>query len=174
MAQKGFWGSGAVDTPPDLSTLQSEGYPTSGDPAKGIPATKPRAPWYYMIDQMRSTVIAACSMVPKASAEQFLEALQSLKWIKDKSLPSSKLAYDFAPDHLLIRGMALSELKTVTLKDRELAVATDTYELYIGDGVTQGGRLVNGNQITEIQMVLAKLTNAVATLGHQAQPLSGV
>ena len=62
----------------------------------------------------------------------------------------------------------------MTLKDRELAVATDTYELYIGDGVTQGGHLVNGNQITEIQMVLAKLTNAVATLGHQAQPLSGV
>ena len=86
MAQKGFWGSGAIDTPPDLSTLQSEGYPTSGDPAKGIPATKPRAPWYYMIDQMRSTVIAACSMVPKASAEQFLEALQSLKWIKDEKL----------------------------------------------------------------------------------------
>lgn len=42
MATKGFWGAGAIDTPPDLTTLNSEGYPTSGDPAKGIPATTDR------------------------------------------------------------------------------------------------------------------------------------
>lgn len=32
MATKGYWKSGAVDSPPDTSTLTSKGYPTSGDP----------------------------------------------------------------------------------------------------------------------------------------------
>ena len=170
MAIKGFWGAGAVDTPPDLTTLQSEGYPTAGDPAKGIPPTKPRAPWFFMIDQMRSTVIHAAQMTPKASDTQFLEALQSMKWLKDKGIPASKLPDSIAPKELIIRGMPLAELQKVTLKNKELAVATDTYELYVGDGVTQGGHLVNGKQIEMIIQVLWQLTQAVAELGHQEKP----
>lgn len=59
MATKGYWKSGAVDSPPDTSTLTSKGYPTSGDPKTGTPATKPGAAWYYLQDQMRNTVIEA-------------------------------------------------------------------------------------------------------------------
>ena len=165
-----------MDTPPDLTTLNSEGYPTSGDPAKGIPATTPRAAWFYITDQARLSVIAAAGLTPKASETQFLEALQSLAWVKNNSIPASKLAesQDFGEHELMIRGMPLAQLQKITLKNRELAVATDTYDLYVGDGVTAGGHLVGGSKYDEITEVLAKLTNAVATLGHQAQPLSGV
>lgn len=176
MATKGFWGAGAIDTPPDLTTLNSEGYPTSGDPAKGIPATTPRAAWFYITDQARLSVITAAGLTPKASETQFLEALQSVAWVKNNSIPASKLAksQDLGDHELMIRGMPLAQLQKITLKNRELAVATDTYDLYVGDGVTAGGHLVGGSKYDEITEVLAKLTNAVATLGHQAQPLSGV
>lgn len=90
MATKGFWGAGAIDTPPDLTTLNSEGYPTSGDPAKGIPATTPRAAWFYITDQARLSVIAAAGLTPKASETQFLEALQSLAWVKNNSIPGKQ------------------------------------------------------------------------------------
>lgn len=92
MAFKGFWGAGAVDTPPELTKLQSVGYPTAGDPAKGIPPTTPGAPWFYMVDQMRSTVINAAGFTPKASVTQFLEALQSLKWVPKKAITADLLA----------------------------------------------------------------------------------
>lgn len=59
MATQGYWKSGAVDSPPDTSTLTSKGYPTSGDPKTGTPATKPGAAWYYLQDQMRNSVIDA-------------------------------------------------------------------------------------------------------------------
>lgn len=96
--------------------------------------------------------------------------------LADESVTIEKLAkkLDFGSSEIQIRGMPLSQLKLVTLKDRELALATDTYDLYVGDGVTAGGHLVGGSKYDEITEVLAKLTNAVATLGHQAQPLSGV
>ena len=91
--------------------------------------------------------------------------------LPDNSIASSKLA------KTQDLGMPLESLKKITLKERELAVATDTFELYIGDGRTAGGHLVGAGQqkkIEEITQVLAKLTNAVAVLGHQQKPLSGV
>lgn len=106
--------------------------------------------------------------------------------VADGSINGSKLAkgsvtsahlaksQDLGDHELMIRGMPLAQLQKITLKNRELAVATDTYDLYVGDGVTAGGHLVGGSKYDEITEVLAKLTNAVATLGHQAQPLSGV
>lgn len=99
--------------------------------------------------------------------------------LPDNSIASSKLAktQDFGNHELQIRGMPLESLKKITLKERELAVATDTFELFIGDGRTAGGHLVGAGQqkkIEEITQVLAKLTNAVAVLGHQQKPLSGV
>lgn len=199
MAIKGFWGAGAVDTPPDLTTLQSEGYPTAGDPAKGIPPTKPRAPWFFMIDQMRSTVIHAAQMTPKASDTQFLEALQSLNWVKAKSIEASKIkdgavgsvalandsvtatklapTIDLANRTLQMKALSTSERTRLTPAKGEFVVDTTTWAVYVGDGSTQGGHLVGGDQqrqIDEIKAVLAALTKAVAVLGNQPKPFGGV
>ena len=92
MATKGYWKSGAVDSPPDTSTLTSKGYPTSGDPKTGTPATKPGAAWYYLQDQMRNTVIEAAgqTLAEPPSATQFLEALRTMKWLPPNTIPGGK------------------------------------------------------------------------------------
>lgn len=92
MALKGFWGAGAVSTPPEVSTLTSYGFPTAGDSVKGVPATTPKAAWYCMVDQMRLSVISAAGLTPRASYEQFLEALQSMRWVPAKAIEGTKLA----------------------------------------------------------------------------------
>ena len=107
--------------------------------------------------------------------------------IPNKSIVTSKLAdesvtieklskkLDFGSSEIQIRGMPLSQLKLVTLKDRELALATDTFQLFAGDGKSQGGILIGGDtaaQIVEIREILEALTNSVAKLGSQTQPFT--
>ena len=96
----------------------------------------------------------------------------------NSTVQASKLAktQDLNGHELQIRGLPLTQLQKIVLKDRELAVATDTHALYIGDGSTAGGHLVGGDQqkqIDEIKTVLASLTSAVAKLGNQADPFGG-
>lgn len=90
----GYYKSGAVESPPDTSELTSKGYPTSGDPKTGTPATKPGAAWYYLQDQMRTSVIEAAgqTLAEPPSASQFLTALMSLKWVKGKSVTNAMIA----------------------------------------------------------------------------------
>lgn len=97
--------------------------------------------------------------------------------LADKSVTIEKLAkkLDFGSSEIQIRGMPLSQLKLVTLKDRELALATDTFQLFAGDGKSQGGILIGGDtaaQIVEIREILEALTNSVAKLGSQTQPFT--
>ena len=96
----------------------------------------------------------------------------------NSTVQASKLAktQDLNGHELQIRGLPLTQLQKIVLKDRELAVATDTHALYIGDGSTAGGHLVGGDQqkqIDEIKTVLASLTKAVAVLGNQPKPFGG-
>lgn len=97
--------------------------------------------------------------------------------LADESVTIEKLAkkLDFGRSEIQIRGMPLSQLKLVTLKDRELALATDTFQLFAGDGKSQGGILIGGDtaaQIVEIREILEALTNSVAKLGSQSQPFT--
>lgn len=95
---KGYWQANAIESAPDLSTLSSEGYPSNGDKTAGMNATVPGAAWFYWVDQSIRAVIAAAgktSTVPPSPAE-FRDALKSLGWITDKSIPASKLAASLA------------------------------------------------------------------------------
>ena len=98
-----------------LSTLSSKGYPTSGNPKTGTPATKPGAAWFYLIDQMRISVIDACGMtqVEPPSITQFLEALQSFKWTKDGALDGAALKAGSVKElHLAERAVTAKKLAT--------------------------------------------------------------
>ncbi len=91
---KGFFQGNALESVPDLSTLTSEGYPTNGDPRKGVPATVPGAAWYYWIEQM---LRAVCSASGKEAANppsptELLAALKTWAWADDSSLPLAKLS----------------------------------------------------------------------------------
>ena len=169
MATKGFWGSGAVDTPPSLSGLTSVGFPTSGDPTRGVPATQPSAAWFYITDQMRVSLVQAAGMTPGASDTQWLEALKSLKWIESGAIDGSKLKTNsITGDRIKNESVTAEKLaktidvgassitlqiKTQTTSERtrltpakgELVLDTTTNMLYGGDGTTAGGNLIGGD-----------------------------
>ena len=185
---KGSWQASALDSPPDLTTLSSRGYPTSGNPKTGTPATKPGAAWYFLIDQMRLSLLEECGIDPAQppSTTEYLQALQSFKWAKDKTLSGSvlkdgtlstpsladrcvtekkladKIDLKGGGVTLTIKTYTTSELSAVVLAKGELALNVETWGLYAGDGSTQGGHLIGGDtaaQIVEIREILEALTS---------------
>lgn len=118
----GYYKSGAVESPPDTSELTSKGYPTSGDPKTGTPATKPGAAWYYLQDQMRTSVIEAAgqTLAEPPSATQFLEALRSMAWLADNAIPGGKIA------DASITGVKIAQGAVTFPKIAPAAIATQT------------------------------------------------
>lgn len=143
MATKGYWKSGAVDSPPDTSTLTSKGYPTSGDPKTGTPATKPGAAWYYLQDQMRNTVIEAAgqTLAEPPSATQFLEALRTMKWLADNTIPGRKIANaSITGAKLTAKTVAGGNLADLSVSTAKLAAGGVTKDK-IAQGAVDGTRL---------------------------------
>lgn len=93
---KGHWQANALDTAPDLSVLKSVGYPTNGDPTRGVPATQPGAAWFHLMDQMRLSVIEAAGETedtptnPQLFYESLLKVI--IKGITDGSILTTMLA----------------------------------------------------------------------------------
>lgn len=56
--------SSAVQAPPSAPSEPSEGYPTGGNPAQGIPATRPGPYWYHMITESLREVVVAAGLEP--------------------------------------------------------------------------------------------------------------
>lgn len=143
MATKGYWKSGAVDSPPDTSTLTSKGYPTSGDPKTGTPATKPGAAWYYLQDQMRNSVIEAAGqkLTEPPSATQFLEALRSMAWLADNTIPGGKIANaSITGAKLAAKTVAEGNLADLSVSTAKLAAGGVTKDK-IAQGAVDGTRL---------------------------------
>ena len=143
MATKGYWKSGAVDSPPDTSTLTSKGYPTSGDPKTGTPATKPGAAWYYLQDQMRNTVIEAAgqTLAEPPSATQFLEALRTMAWLSDNTIPGGKIANaSITGAKLAAKTVVGGNLADLSVSTAKLAAGGVTKDK-IAQGAVDGARL---------------------------------
>ena len=157
MATQGYWKSGAVDSPPDTSTLTSKGYPTSGDPKTGTPATKPGAAWYYLQDQMRNSVIDAAGMAlaEPPSATQFLEALRSMAWLADNTIAGGKIA------DASITG---AKLAAKTVAEGNLAAGCVT-----GDKIAQGA--VDGARLAAQSVAFSHLLPAI--IATEAQVTEG-
>ena len=60
--------AGAVQSIPSMSSLTSEGFPTSGNPTAGIAATKPGDAWFYGIGEEIRNVILAAGFLASMSA----------------------------------------------------------------------------------------------------------
>ena len=72
------WTANAIETPPDLTALVSSGYPTNGDPSKGIPPTLPGAPWFHWVAQSLATVIVGNRLaLDQTKTDQLLDALKN-------------------------------------------------------------------------------------------------
>ena len=110
---KGFWEADAVETKPDMATLAARGYPTDGDPARGIPATLMGAAWFYLMDRVRTSVIEGSGrqLEEVPTETEFLEALQSWGWGKKGTLPGELLKTAAIDTGLLANGaVTLSKL----------------------------------------------------------------
>ena len=72
------WTANAIETPPDLTALVSSGYPTNGDPSKGIPPTLPGAAWFHWVAQSLATVIVGNGLaLDQTKTDQLLDALKN-------------------------------------------------------------------------------------------------
>ena len=67
--------SGAAAAAPSASEATSEGYPTEGNVARGVPATIPGPFNYYMLVEAVVTVIEQAGLVPDDDPNQFRDAL---------------------------------------------------------------------------------------------------
>ena len=73
------WTSNAIQTIPSLSDLKSSGYPTNGDPAKGIPPTLPGAAWFHWVTQTLASAIAGNGLtIDQTDTDQLLQAMLAL------------------------------------------------------------------------------------------------
>ena len=110
MSVQTFWTANAIQTEPDLTALSSQGFPTNGDPAKGIPPTLPGAAWFFRVSQLFAAVITAAGMqVNAADTNQLLDALDVLS---KKTVPIGTIIQylgNEAPDgYLICNGASLS------------------------------------------------------------------
>ena len=69
--------AGAVQSIPSMASLVSAGYPTGGDPVRGIAATKPGDAWYYGIGEEIRNVILAAGLTPSNNVlDQLAQAIE--------------------------------------------------------------------------------------------------
>jgi len=113
-----YWSANAIQTAPDLTQLTSRGFPTNGNPAKGIPPTLPGAPWFYLADQRFCSVIQEAGMtINPTDLGQFLQALKAV--IKKQQPPAGSFIFhggkEIPENYLLCNGAAVSRTQYADL-----------------------------------------------------------
>lgn len=131
-----YWQDGATQTMPSYGELTSTGFAQAGDPVSGVMATRPGAAWFNLVAAMRVSVIRAAGLTPSATPDplQFLTALQSLGWAKDKSITEALLADAIITAAKLANG----SVETAKIKDAAVtasklaALAVETGKIAAG------------------------------------------
>ena len=73
------WTANAIKTVPNLSDLVSSGYPTNGDPSKGIAPTLPGAAWFHWVSQTLGCAIQGNGLtIDQTKTDQLLSAMKNL------------------------------------------------------------------------------------------------
>lgn len=173
--------SGAIMSVPELSTLGSQGYPTAGDPAKGVPATVPGAAWYYLMSQMRLSVIAAAGLDPLVPPDpgQFLAALRSMKWMLDGSILGTMLAAGTIPTAAIADKAITQALLADGAVNAAKLAASAVEAAKIKDGAVTAAKLaanaVEAAKIKDGVITFAKLAEtAIASTDDVKAGTSGV
>lgn len=72
------WTANAIQTVPNLSDLVSSGYPTNGDPSKGIAPTLPGAAWFHWVSQTLGCAIQGNGLtIDQTKTDQLLSAMKN-------------------------------------------------------------------------------------------------
>lgn len=128
---KGFWKANASESVPDMASLASAGFPTSGDPRKGTQPTIVGPAWYYLMDQLRLSLIAAAGQEVTTPPDpgQFLDALRTWKWALDGKMPGKVLEAAAIATSLLANNAVTAEkiangaVETEKIKDAAVTLA---------------------------------------------------
>lgn len=73
------WTANAIQAVPNLSDLVSSGYPTNGDPSKGIAPTLPGAAWFHWVSQTLGCAIQGNGLtIDQTKTDQLLSAMKNL------------------------------------------------------------------------------------------------
>lgn len=169
------WQDGATQTLPTYSELTSLGFAQAGDPVSGVMATRPGSAWFNLIAAMRVSVIRAAGMTPSSTPDplQFLTALQSLAWIKDKTITAAMMA-----DAIITAAkLANSAVETAKIKDAAVtavklaAAAVEAGKIATGavtgdkiaNAVITFDKLASGAIATEEQAIAGTLNNVLMT-----------
>ena len=73
------WTANAIQTVPNLSDLVSSGYPTNGDPSKGIAPTLPGAAWFHWVSQTLGCAIQGNDItIDQTKTDQLQSAMKNL------------------------------------------------------------------------------------------------
>ena len=169
------WQDGATQTLPTYSELTSLGFAQAGDPVSGVMATRPGAAWFNLVAAMRVSVIRAAGMTPSTTPDplQFLTALQSLAWIKDKTITAAMMADAI----ITATQLANSAVETTKIKDAAVtavklaAAAVESGKIATGavtgdkiaNAVITFDKLASGAIATEEQAIAGTLNNVLMT-----------
>lgn len=104
------WTANAIQTVPNLSDLVSSGYPTNGDPSKGIAPTLPGAAWFHWVSQTLGCAIQGNGLtIDQTKTDQLLSAMKNLgKAIVPIGTVIFYLGTTIPDGYLLCNGASLS------------------------------------------------------------------
>ena len=104
------WTANAIQTVPNLSDLVSSGYPTNGDPSKGIAPTLPGAAWFHWVSQTLGCAILGNGLtIDQTKTDQLLSAMKNLgKAIVPIGTVVFYLGTTIPDGYLLCNGASLS------------------------------------------------------------------
>lgn len=104
------WTANAIQTVPNLSDLVSSGYPTNGDPSKGIAPTLPGAAWFHWVSQTLGCAIQGNDLtIDQTKTDQLLSAMKNLgKAIVPIGTVVFYLGTTIPDGYLLCNGASLS------------------------------------------------------------------
>lgn len=170
------WTANAIETPPDLTALVSSGYPTNGDPSKGIPPTLPGAPWFHWITQSLASVIVGNGLtLDQTKTDQLLGALKNLgKTIVPIGSVIFYLGTTIPDGYLLCNGASLSRTEYPELFEvlGTKCGAVDSAHFTLPD--THHRFLEGTTSVSEVgQYIAAGLPNIPGNISHlreQGQP----
>ena len=104
------WTANAIQTVPNLSDLVSSGYPTNGDPSKGIAPTLPGAAWFHWVSQTLGCAIQGNGLtIDQTKTDQLLSAMKNLgKMVVPIGTVVFYLGTTIPDGYLLCNGASLS------------------------------------------------------------------
>ena len=161
---KGYWKANASESVPDMSSLASAGFPTSGDPRKGTQPTIVGPAWYYLMDQLRLSLIAAAGQEVTTPPDpgQFLDALRTWKWALDGKMPGKVLEAAAIATSLLANNAVTAEkiangaVETAKINDAAVTLAK------------MAANSVDNSKIKDATIAFAKFASAAIATSAQA------